>query len=145
MNITLYKTSSERHRLNKVLTNSVAKNNCHILDGTSITDPVVVIGYDATLLTHSYAYISDFSRYYFITNIEVLPGQEMRLSLHVDVLMTYKDQIKACNSRVTRSQSNYDPMISDNLIINKVNTNITQRKIGSGFTRANQYYVLIGG
>lgn len=145
MNITLYKTSSERHRLSKVLTNSVTKNNCHILDGTSITDPVVVIGYDATLLTHSYAYISDFSRYYFITNIEVLPGQEMRLSLHVDVLMTYKDQIKACNSRVTRSQSNYDPMISDNLIINKVNTNITQRKIGSGFTRANQYYVLIGG
>jgi hypothetical protein len=69
----------------------------------------------------------------------------MRLSLHVDVLMTYKDQIKACNARVTRSQSNYDPMISDNLIINKVNTNITQRKIGSGFTRANQYYVLIGG
>lgn len=145
MNITLYKTSSERHRLNKVLTNPVPKSNCHILDGTSITDPVVVIGYDATLLTHSYAYISDFSRYYFITNIEVLPGQEMRLSLHVDVLMTYKDQIKACNSRVTRSQSNYDPMISDNLIINKVNTNITQRKIGSGFTRANQYYVLIGG
>lgn len=145
MNITLYKTSSERHRLSKVLTNSVSKTNCHILDGTSITDPVVVIGYDASLLSHSYAYISDFGRYYFITNIEVLPGQEMRLSLHVDVLMTYKDQIKACNARVTRSQSNYDPMISDNLIINKVNTNITQRKIGSGFTRTNQYYVLIGG
>lgn len=145
MNITLYKTSSERHRLSKVLTNGISKNNCHILDGTSITDPVVVIGYDVTLLNHSYAYISDFGRYYFINNIEVLPGQEMRLSLHVDVLMTYKDQIKACNARVTRSQSNYDPMISDNLIINKVNTNITQRKIGSGFTRANQYYVLIGG
>lgn len=145
MNITLYKTSSERHRLSKVLTNSVAVNNVHILDGTSITDPVVVIGYDASLLSHSYAYISDFGRYYFITNIDVLPGQEMRLSLHVDVLTTYKDQIKACNARITRSQSNYDPMISDNLIINKVNTNITQRKIGSGFTRANQYYVLIGG
>lgn len=145
MNITLYKTSSERHRLSKVLTNGISKNKCHILDGTSITDPVVVIGYDASLLSHSYAYISDFGRYYFITNIEVLPGQEMRLHLHVDVLMTYKDQIKACNARVTRSQSNYDPMISDNLIINKVNTNITQRKIGSGFTRANQYYVLIGG
>lgn len=145
MNITLYKTSSERHRLSKVLTNSVAINNVHILDGTSITDPVLVIGYDASILQHTYAYITDFGRYYFITNIEVLPGQEMRLGLHVDVLMTYKDQIKACSARVTRSQSNYDPMISDNLIINKVNTNITQRKIGSGFTRANQYYVLIGG
>lgn len=144
MQVQIYKTSSERHRLSKSLTNQINKT-CHILDGTSITDPVIVIGYDASLLQHTYAYITDFGRYYFITNMEVLPGQEIRLSLHVDVLMTYKDQIKACNARVTRSQSNYDPMISDNLIINKVNTNITQRKIGSGFTRANQYYVLIGG
>lgn len=144
MQVQIYKTSSERHRLSKSLTNQINKT-CHILDGTSITDPVIVIGYDASILSHSYAYITDFGRYYFITNMEVLPGQEIRLSLHVDVLMTYKDQIKACNARVTRSQSNYDPMISDNLIINKVNTNITQRKIGSGFTRANQYYVLIGG
>lgn len=144
MQVQIYKTSSERHRLSKSLSNQINKT-CHILDGTSITDPVIVIGYDASILSHSYAYITDFGRYYFITNMEVLPGQEIRLSLHVDVLMTYKDQIKACNARVTRSQSNYDPMISDNLIINKVNTNITQRKIGSGFTRANQYYVLIGG
>ena len=144
MQVQIYKTSSERHRLSKSLTNQINKT-CHILDGTSITDPVIVIGYDSSILQHTYAYITDFGRYYFITNMEVLPGQEIRLSLHVDVLMTYKDQIKACNARVTRSQSNYDPMISDNLIINKVNTNITQRKIGSGFTRANQYYVLIGG
>jgi len=144
MQVQIYKTSSERHRLSKSLTNQINKT-CHILDGTSITDPVIVIGYDASILQHTYAYITDFGRYYFITNMEVLPGQEIRLSLHVDVLMTYKDQIKTCNARVTRSQSNYDPMISDNLIINKVNTNITQRKIGSGFTRANQYYVLIGG
>ena len=144
MQVQIYKTSSERHRLSKSLTNQINKT-CHILDGTSITDPVIVIGYDSSILQHTYAYITDFGRYYFITNMEVLPGQEIRLSLHIDVLMTYKDQIKACNARVTRSQSNYDPMISDNLIINKVNTNITQRKIGSGFTRANQYYVLIGG
>ena len=145
MNITLYKTSSERHRLNKVLTNGISKNNVHILDGTSITDPVVVIGYDVTLLTHSYAYISDFGRYYFITNIDVLPGQEMRLSLHVDVLMTYKDQIKACKARITRSQSNFDKYISDSMIINKAQSKITQRKLGAGFTSANKYYIMIGG
>lgn len=145
MNITLYKTSSERHRLSKVLTNSIAKNNCHILDGTSITDPVVVIGYNATLLSHSYAYISDFGRYYFITNMEVLPGQEIRLSLHVDVLMTYKDQIKACKARITRSQSNFDKYIPDNMIINKAQSKITQRKLGAGFTSANKYYIMIGG
>lgn len=144
MQIQLYKTSSERHRLSKSLTNQINKS-CHILDGTSITDPVIIIGYDASVLQHSYAYIADFGRYYFITNIEVLPGQEVRLALHVDVLMTYKDQIKTCNARVTRSQSNYDPMISDNLIINKVNNKITQCKIGNGFSRANKYYVLIGG
>lgn len=145
MNITLYKTSSERHRLNKVLTNGISKNNVHILDGTSITDPVVVIGYDVTLLTHSYAYISDFGRYYFINNIEVLPGQEMRLSLHVDVLMTYKDQIKLCKARITRSQSNFDKYIPDNMIINKAQSKITQRKLGAGFTSANKYYIMIGG
>ena len=144
MQVQIYKTSSERHRLSKSLTNQINKT-CHILDGTSITDPVIVIGYDASILSHSYAYITDFGRYYFITNMEVLPGQEIRLSLHVDVLMTYKDQIKACKARITRSQSNFDKYIPDSMIINKAQSKITQRKLGSSFTRENQYYVLIGG
>ena len=144
MQVQIYKTSSERHRLSKSLTNQINKT-CHILDGTSITDPVIVIGYDASILQHSYAYIPDFSRYYFINNIEVLPGQELRLSLHVDVLMTYKDQIKACKARITRSQSNFDKYIPDSMIINKAQSKIIQRKLGAGFISANKYYIMIGG
>ena len=144
MQVQIYKTSSERHRLSKSLTNQINKT-CHILDGTSITDPVIVIGYDASILTHSYAYITDFGRYYFITNMEVLPGQEIRLSLHVDVLATYATQIKASTARIVRSASNYDKYIPDNMIINKTQTKISQKKLGSGFTSANKYYIMIGG
>ena len=144
MQVQIYKTSSERHRLSKSLTNQINKT-CNILDGTSITDPVIVIGYDVAILQHTYAYITDFGRYYFITNMEVLPGQEIRLSLHVDVLMTYKDQIKACKARITRSQSNFDKYIPDSMIINKAQSKITQRKLGAGFTSANKYYIMIGG
>lgn len=144
MTLDLYTTTSERHRLDKVLSNKITKN-CSVKAGTDLLNPTVTIGYDVSVLSKSYAYIADFGRYYYITGVEVTPGQQIVLHLHVDVLKTYSSQIKACSARITRSQSNPDPMIADNLIINKVNTNITQRKLGAGFTRSNKYYVLIGG
>ena len=144
--VKFYKTSSKKEVVNKVLTGEVTKTNVQLKEGCNISDPVLKLGYNSTLSNYNYCYIPEFGRYYFFVKPpEVTIGQEMLITLHVDVRKTYPDAIKNCTAHVIRSSSNYDKMIPDNMIINKVNNKITQRKIGNGFTRANKYYVLIGG
>ena len=65
--------------------------------------------------------------------------------MHVDVLMTYKNNIKNSKARIVRSASNYDEYIIDDMIINESRTRTYQRKIGAGFSKANKYLMLIGG
>ena len=145
MNIILYNTSSNKLKLDKALTGALTKT-IQVKGTIDILDPVITIAYDVNALTKNYAYIETFGRYYVYKKApDVLPGQSITLYLHVDVRKTYQAQIKASTARVTRSQSNYDTMIPDQLIINKVATKITQRKIGTAFTRANKYHVMIGG
>ena len=74
-----------------------------------------------------------------------IENKEIIVILHVDVLMTYAQQIKNSNAHIVRSASNYDEFIIDEMIINKANTRTYQRKIGAGFTKADKYLVLIGG
>ena len=144
MDVTFYKTTSPKNALNKTLTDVTTKA-CTLKMSKDICNPSFIVGYDSSLLSRSYAYISDWGRYYFIESIEVTPGQEMLIKLHVDVLTTYATEIKACKARITRSQSNFDKYIPDSMIINKAQTKITQRKLGTGFTSANKYYIMIGG
>ena len=145
MTVDLFKTSSNKLRVNKSLTNQLTKSftckgSCDLLS------PIITLNYDTQILSRNYAYIAAFGRYYYYSKPpEVVPGQSITLYLHVDVRQTYASAIRSCKARVTRSQSNYDVYIPDNMIINKSNVKMTQRKLGSGFTRANKYYVLIGG
>lgn len=143
MQIKLYTTKSERNRLTKVLNNEVTLTG-NLERACDIVNPIIVLGYDATLATKNYVYIADYGRYYFISNI-VFDDETMIIYMHCDVLMTFRSDILASIARVIRSASNYDVMIVDNMIINKANTRTYQRKIGNGFTRANKYLVLIGG
>jgi hypothetical protein len=143
MQIKLYNTKSERNRLTKVLNNEVTLIG-NLERACDIVNPIIVLGYDATLATKNYVYIADYGRYYFISNI-VFDDETMIIYMHCDVLMSFRADILASIARVIRSASNYDLMIVDNMIINKANTRTYQRKIGNGFTRANKYLVLIGG
>lgn len=143
MQIKLYSTKSERNRLTKVLNNEVTLTG-NLERACDIVNPIIVLGYDAILATKNYVYIADYGRFYFISNI-VFDDETMIIYLHCDVLMSFRADILASIARVIRSASNYDVMIVDNMIINKANTRTYQRKIGNGFTRANNYLVLIGG
>ncbi len=144
--VDFYKTASDIKVVDKVLTNKLTLSNVILKEGCNVGEPVLKINYNPSLVNYNYCYIPEFGRYYyFVAPPTVTIGQEMIINLHVDVRKTYPNAIRNCTAHVIRSSSNYDVMIPDNMIINKVNNKITQRKIGNGFTRANKYYVLIGG
>ena len=96
----------------------ITPNVCQLKAPCSVLKPVLEL-YDSSLSTHgsdvikcNYAYIPDFHRYYYITNW-TFDGNCLICSLEVDVLATYKTEIKASQQYVLRSGSNYSIYVTD--------------------------------
>lgn len=113
--IKLQKNLSPVNKVGKDITD-VAIATGILRDGTSIIDPIVRI--DSTLSDNmisdvNYAYIEEFGRYYLVTNIEIDNNRLWNVHMHVDVLETYKEQIKEQNAVVSRQENNYNLMLDD--------------------------------
>lgn len=90
--------------------------SCYALDNSSIIRPTLVLQYGSDdILRYNYAYIPSWGRYYFIDDVAVLEGGIYQLVLNVDVLATYRPDIRNSSQYVLRSASNYNPNISDDL------------------------------
>ena len=67
---------------------------------SDIIDPVITIESES-VPNYNYAYIPEFSRYYYIDNITSIVNNIWQLSMHVDVLNTYSVQIKSLNALIS--------------------------------------------
>ena len=85
---------------------------CVLKDSCSIISPVLELK-TATKPDYNYAYISDFGRYYYITEWNYDKGI-WSCSLSVDVLTSWKDAIKATKVQVLFSSSLYNMDVMDN-------------------------------
>lgn len=92
MTIKLYKTASEKNRLNKALTNEIVLTG-FLREQCSVTNPIIKIEQSTNLALYNYAYIQEFNRYYYIADIKTIRNNLWELSLNIDVLMTYKNDI----------------------------------------------------
>lgn len=90
---------------------------CEIFEPCNITRPRLIVKVAAPKPTngyfYNYAYISDFKRYYFITDWQYDTGL-WYASLACDVLSTYKSQIGAENMYILRSSAAKNGYIKDN-------------------------------
>ena len=125
MEITLYTNESEKNKLEKTITNSILLEG-NLRDESSIINPIILISSNKEDIPYmyNYAYIPAFGRYYFITDIESVRTGIWRVSMHVDVLMSYKEQIKNLNVIINNSEetgaNNY--LSGDQWITNVKNT-----------------------
>lgn len=100
--------------------NKINKNPAGVLsvtgslrEETSIIDPVILIEYSGTLTNVNYAYISEFHRYYFITQIESVRTGLWRVYMHCDVLKTYAQGILNCQCVVARNENKFNLLLND--------------------------------
>lgn len=91
--INFYSTADDPRKLNKNLNLTLSYQTCEFKDSTSIINPVIIVTYNAAILTSNYCYISDFDRYYFIKNIDVLTGGRLSVTLACDCLQSFNSQI----------------------------------------------------
>lgn len=112
MTITFYTVSKKR---NSTLQPTGGTSYTGTLRGESgIVNPSVLMDFgNNTAPGYNYAYIPEFSRYYWINEITSVGGGLWRVDMSVDVLATYKQSIGAANKYILRSASEFDGAITD--------------------------------
>lgn len=110
MEIILYQNLSDKRCVNKVLT-ELERYNGELVENT-ILKPRFVLKSTTNAINANYLYCDLTARYYFITDYEMLSGQRIAINCEIDVLFTYREQIKALNATMLRNEfigSNYIP------------------------------------
>ena len=87
---------------------------CNLIEPTSFTAPDIALVVPAKPTAFNYAYIPEFSRYYFIQDWAYSAGL-WRASLSVDVLASFKDYIGSQRQYVLRSSAKSDGKIVDTM------------------------------
>lgn len=133
MNIILYTNTSEKNKVDKSLTKLGNTITGTLRSDCSIIDPVIALENISDYITSAnYAYIQQFGRYYYINNI-ICTGKLFELHMHVDVLYTYRSQIRACNAVVARQQSLYNLYLQDGVFKTYADNHYQIKQFPSGF------------
>ena len=109
MDLILYVNNSEKNKLEKSLSSDL-KFTGKLREQSSVVNPSIMIQTTNPSI-YNYAYIPEFKRYYFITDMVSVRTGLWEISMHVDVLMSFKDTIKGTqvilSDTETTGQTNY--------------------------------------
>lgn len=144
MTLTLYTNTSEVNAVNKTLT-ELSSLTGTLREQSSVIDPVITVSEsDAYIASVNYAYIPDFGRYYFITDVTSVRNNLLQLSMHVDVLYSFKDAILGNSAIIERNAHEYDLKLNDGLFQTQQNPRIEQYSFPAGFTDWNFVLAVAG-
>lgn len=138
MIIKLYNNLSDKIVVDKNITQLGSDLSGTLRDDCSIIDPVIavesVVG--SNIAKCNYAYIPEFARYYYINNI-VCRGKLFELHMHVDVLMSYRGDIRSNNAVISRQEQHYNLYLQDGVFKEQSNPHYQIMKFPSGFSSFN--------
>lgn len=153
MKLILYNNHSENNNINKSIVKIVELEG-YLREQTSLVNPQIMIEFHPEqfddyvkddnqvyvvyndikitwdsfinnyVLSANYVHIPDFNRYYFINDITSVRQNLWRLSLHVDVLMSYAKEIKNTNAFISRNENLYNNLLEDKMISYQNNKNV---------------------
>lgn len=121
MELRLYKTLDGDNVINKTLT-LIHTMNIKMKDNVSVTNPIIILSKvdNVNYFECNYCFLSEFNRFYFIREIEVLNNNNYRFILECDVLETFKNDILNSYAEISRTIKQGDYMnINDMLDLRK--------------------------
>lgn len=113
INIYLFNYSKKDNSTAHPSTSDGTRYRCAVKTGSSIISPVIEISVEE-LPGYNYAYIGNFKRWYFVTNITYDRGVWV-LSLACDVLASYKTEIGATSMYFERASAGQNVRLKDTL------------------------------
>ena len=145
MNITLYNNTSEVNKVSKSLA-TVKTLTGTLRDESSLITPVFRVELSASELTNiNYMYIKEFQRYYFITDITVVRNGLVELKGRIDVLQTYKDDIKGNTAIIERQENEYNMYLNDSEFMTYNYNQLNTKLFPNGFGSSTYYYLTVAG
>lgn len=106
MQLVLYYCKAERERIDKTnfLGNPLQMNGT-LRSPSSVIDPEITIEKSNLAYNgYNYMYIPDFKRFYFITNVTSVNNKLWKINAHVDVLMSWRNDIRGSKVIIDKSQ-----------------------------------------
>lgn len=117
MEIILYDNKSDAKVVDKDI-DIVQSFTGSLKKATSITDPIIQLSdLNHAVKWVNYMYIPQFNRYYFITSVVTVNNNLWEITGHVDVLMSFKDEIRNQEAIILRNQYNYNSELYDGRIV----------------------------
>lgn len=149
MQLTYYNNKSDRRYVDKniekiTLSQHANPVNIKLVDSTDIVHPVFKLKDHDIYMTANYCYVDDLRRYYYIDKITLENGYGL-IYCTVDVLMTYKKELRQQNCVVARSEQEYDLYQNDPLwkvSQRTVNRTILFEHAVDSFDYDNQQFIL---
>lgn len=141
MTLTLYTNNSENIKVKKDLTQIIQLGG-YLREPSSIMSPVITLQDIpmTDIIKANYAYIDDFQRYYFITDITSERENLVRVSMKCDVLMTYAEQILENTGVIARQENEWNLYLNDGIFKVYQNPIIKTQLFPQGFT--DESYIL---
>lgn len=131
MNLILYTTSSDKKAIDKSLQQVAEINDVTLLQDTDIINPTFILD-GVSNLAVNYLYAPAFNRYYFITNIALMSAGRYGFACHVDVLMSWKNQILSTNAIIERGATLPNTLIPDDVALKQVNSDTVNKILTGG-------------
>lgn len=138
MTIKFYNNLSDKIVVDKNITQLGADVTGTLRENCSIIDPVIKVEgtVGSNITTCNYAYITEFARYYYITNI-VCVGKLFEVHMHVDVLMSFRGDIRTNSAVVSRQEKQYNLYLQDGVFKEQANPHYEIKQFPSGFNSFN--------
>lgn len=144
MTLDILNTSDDKRCLTKSTT-EIKSVECKLKQGTSIINPTVIIKKLSAknIRRFNYARIADFGRYYFINDIIESTAGQLEVSMHVDVLRTYAQDIKGLTALILRQENVYSPYFVDSEALVRTNRFRDKKNIGVVGGSSAEYYLTV--
>lgn len=145
MDVVFYYNQSDDRKINKVLVPGETFVGS-LRDEVSIMNPVIRFE-KADVLRYNYAYIPEFQRYYAITNIVAYREGLFDVSMDVDVLMSFRNDINNFNVVVDKQSMpvNGDEYIDDGSLVSENVMFKTIYDFPNGFNDTGEYILITAG
>ena len=115
------KNLSPDNKCAKVFASTTASFEVYLLDTTNIVNPTIDLVADlATISGYNYCEIGTLNRKYFIRDITSLDCERVRVSLRVDVLSSFYDDVLSARVLANRSTDKINVLVPDNNLRNSV-------------------------
>lgn len=144
--IKLYQTASDKRTVNKTLA-SVMDSTAEIWGDCDLLSPSLLLNVHPGV-NFNYLQVLDApfnGRYYYIDNITLMQNGIRRVTCSIDVLMSYKSDIKKETAVIERQEFDANTYLPDSDAKLLAYEDVVTKKFSSGFAPQNSIILVVAG